>query len=212
MPENITPLPERVATMLTLQSRLVKISQDLLQSSDAKHLDFSYAHRVYHWHSRVSAARSWSSNQTSHSMAWSDENPQLSELRILTLRPCHRQRKVISCEEHEDSLIWSYLSQSTWRSTTWLQWIFRWEDYRTPRWFSESFNTDFQGPMVALYFRVWHLGTMEESPTPGSTSWVPSRHRQGKTHSNAKTGFKLQLNALHSPSVSFDDFNLFFAI
>jgi RNase H-like domain found in reverse transcriptase/Reverse transcriptase (RNA-dependent DNA polymerase)/Integrase core domain/Integrase zinc binding domain/Chromo (CHRromatin Organisation MOdifier) domain len=37
-PEDITPLPERVATMLTLQARLVKISQDLLQASDAKHL------------------------------------------------------------------------------------------------------------------------------------------------------------------------------
>jgi hypothetical protein len=37
-PEDIRPLPERVATMLTLQARLVKISQDLLQASDAKHL------------------------------------------------------------------------------------------------------------------------------------------------------------------------------
>jgi hypothetical protein len=34
----ITSLPARVATMLTLQARLVKISQDLLQASDAKHL------------------------------------------------------------------------------------------------------------------------------------------------------------------------------
>ena len=36
--EDLTPLPARVATMLTLQARLVKISQDLLQASDAKHL------------------------------------------------------------------------------------------------------------------------------------------------------------------------------
>ena len=38
MPEDITPLPVRLATMLTLQNRLVKISQDLLKASDAKHL------------------------------------------------------------------------------------------------------------------------------------------------------------------------------
>jgi hypothetical protein len=38
VPEDITPLPDRVATMLTLQNRLVKISQDLLKASDAKHL------------------------------------------------------------------------------------------------------------------------------------------------------------------------------
>lgn len=37
-PENMTPLPERVASLLTLQARLVKISQDLLQATDAKHL------------------------------------------------------------------------------------------------------------------------------------------------------------------------------
>ena len=37
-PEDLTPLPQRVATMLTLQAKLVQISQDLLQSSDAKHL------------------------------------------------------------------------------------------------------------------------------------------------------------------------------
>jgi hypothetical protein len=36
--EDTTPLPQRVATMLTLQARLVTISQDLLKASDAKHL------------------------------------------------------------------------------------------------------------------------------------------------------------------------------
>jgi hypothetical protein len=37
--EDVTPLPERVAGMLTIQEKLVKISQDLLKAQDAKHLN-----------------------------------------------------------------------------------------------------------------------------------------------------------------------------